>query len=107
MSYGRVSSFNGRCYVCNDFGPKANLCKSRLNKGNIGQRNDKCYNCNKFGHLVKFCRNKSIKKDNLVKRDEFAKKISVEEVKNEMKMIWKKKENAFAPCSDAKSSSRN
>lgn len=35
------------------------------------------------------------------------KKINVEEVKNEMKKIWKKKEDAVTPHSDVESSSEN
>lgn len=53
--------------------------------------NIRCYNCNKSRHMTKQCRRKEVQ--NPIK---LTKKINVENVRDDMKKIWKKKETIDA-----------
>lgn len=76
--------------ICNNFGHVAMNCRRRTGRGNAGPWKSfgmVCYKCNKLGHLAKFCRSRNSKPVNPSKNQ----KVNVEETREEMNQIWKKK----------------
>lgn len=50
-----------------------------------------CFHCHKLGHIAKFCRARGNKPVNQFVDQKGKNQVDVEETKNEMNKIWKKK----------------
>lgn len=82
------------CTIYNNYGHVAMNCKRRTRRGNAGPWRSSgmvCYHCHKLGHMVKFCRTR---KNNPINHSIYKKckqKVNVEETREDMNRIWKKK----------------
>lgn len=110
-------TFTGKCFKCNNFGHKSNMCRMMINFqnkrcyacgmfGHISNqsrmrpnqmsfspmhRNVVCHTCNKLGHIARQCRrrNPPVNKNILDEKG----KEKVDEIKDQHKKMWVKKED--------------
>lgn len=82
------------CTICNNFGHVAMNCRRRTERGNVGPWKSSgmaCYHYYKLGHLTKFYRSRKRKPVNPSKDQKGKQKVNVEETREKMNRIWKKK----------------
>lgn len=54
--------FHGYCYSCNNYGHKANECRSKVKRNHfVLENNNVRYKCNNMGHKENYCRSGFVK----------------------------------------------
>lgn len=106
--YEMEKRMNVICTICHNFGHVAMNCRRRNGRGNVGPWRESdmaCYHCHQTGHIARLCRAKMNQLVNQFVDRKGKKKVDVEETRNEMKKIWRKKSDE-KPSEESRSSPR-